>query len=197
MELQKCLINYFSQLRKVDYKWKELSKEARRPLYATKNQSQQLQLIVSEDVRDGDLYKIDELRERLIYKILMGIDGELLVLLDILKPFNNITQELKSRLKNLEDARSKVSLDDVAIKELVDGTPERPRLNLLLEWAIESFNFYHELYLQINKGISQFDHKSEEMIESLIKSFAEDRFRRARIDQIFAFTQFFIKDNIS
>lgn len=42
--------------------------------------------------------------------------------------------------------RSKVSLNDDTLKELVDGTPYRPRLNLLLEWAVDGFNYYHELY---------------------------------------------------
>ena len=32
------------------------------------------------------------------------------------------------------------------MKELINGTPYRPRLNLLLEWAVEAFNYYHELY---------------------------------------------------
>lgn len=40
------------------------------------------------------------------------------------------------------------------MKELINGTPYRPRLNLLLEWAIEAFNYYHELYLLIG-NISQ------------------------------------------
>lgn len=46
----------------------------------------------------------------------------------------------------MEDARSMVSLNDVSMKNLVDGTPDRPKLNLLLEWAIDAFNYYHELY---------------------------------------------------
>ena len=61
---------------------------------------------------------------------------------------------MKNRLNNLEDARSKVSLDEDTMKELINGTPYRPRLNLLLEWAIEAFNYYHELYPLIG-NISQ------------------------------------------
>ena len=57
-----------------------------------------------------------------------------------------LLQDLKNRLNNLEDARSKVSLDEDTMKELINGTPYRPRLNLLLEWAVEAFNYYHELY---------------------------------------------------
>ncbi|KAF3427845.1 hypothetical protein E2986_01267 [Frieseomelitta varia] len=179
-ELHKCLINYFSQLEKVNCKWDELSEEAKRPLHALKNQSEQIRLVFyhwfmchvhviarveaqriqvrphlrevevsfccSNEIDNAELCKIDELRERLIFKILMGIDNELRLLFDILMRFNNINQDLKNRLNNLEDARSKVSLDDDTMKELINGTPYRPRLNLLLEWAIEAFNYYHELY---------------------------------------------------
>lgn len=45
-EVHKCLINYFSQLEKVDCKWNELSEEAKRPLQALRNQSEQLRLVI-------------------------------------------------------------------------------------------------------------------------------------------------------
>ncbi|XP_033352620.1 uncharacterized protein LOC117235059 isoform X2 [Bombus vosnesenskii] len=194
-EVHKCLINYFSQLEKVDCKWNELSEEAKRPLHALRNQSEQLRLVISE-VDDAELCKVDELRERLIFKILMGIDNELTLLFNILTRFNNINQDLKNRLNNLEDARSKVSLDEGTMKELINGTPYRPRLNLLLEWAIEAFNYYHELYLLINGNVKQFNYKDEDTIENLTKSFVEDRFKRAQIERILYFTQFLIKESL-
>ncbi|XP_012166022.1 uncharacterized protein LOC100652282 isoform X1 [Bombus terrestris] len=195
-EVHKCLINYFSQLEKVDCKWNELSEEAKRPLHALRNQSEQLRLVISSEVDDAELCKVNELRERLIFKILMGIDDELTLLFNILMRFNNINQDLKNRLNNLEDARSKVSLDEGTMKELINGTPYRPRLNLLLEWAIEAFNYYHELYLLINGNIKQFNYKDEDTIENLTKSFVEDRFKRAQIERILYFTQFLIKESL-
>ncbi|XP_053994410.1 uncharacterized protein LOC128884797 [Hylaeus volcanicus] len=195
-ELHKCLINYFSQLRKVDSKWKELSEEARRPLEALRNQSEQLRLVTSKEVNDADFCKRTELYERLIYKIMMGIDNEIVLMSDISTRFNNVTQDLNNRLKNVEDARSKVSIKDDTMKELVDGTTERPKLNLLLEWTIDSFNYYNELYLELKRNLKQFDYKCEETIENLTKSFVEDRYKRARIDRIFAFTQFLVKETV-
>ncbi|XP_003492989.1 uncharacterized protein LOC100743717 isoform X1 [Bombus impatiens] len=195
-EVHKCLINYFSQLEKVDCKWNELSEEAKRPLHALRNQSEQLRFVISSEVDDAELCKVDELRERLIFKILMGIDNELTLLFNILTRFNNINQDLKNRLNNLEDARSKVSLDEGTMKELINGTPYRPRLNLLLEWAIEAFNYYHELYLLINGNMKQFNYKDEDTIENLTKSFVEDRFKRAQIERILYFTQFLIKESL-
>ena len=195
-EVHKCLINYFSQLEKVDCKWNELSEEAKRPLHALRNQSEQLRLVISSEVDDAELCKVNELRERLIFKILMGIDDELTLLFNILMRFNNINQDLKNRLNNLEDARSKVSLDEETMKELINGTPYRPRLNLLLEWAIEAFDYYHELYLLINGNIKQFNYKDEDTIENLTKSFVEDRFKRAQIERILYFTQFLIKESL-
>ncbi|XP_003702011.1 uncharacterized protein LOC100878666 [Megachile rotundata] len=194
-EVQKCLINYFSQLEKVDYKWKELSEEAERPLQALKNQSQQLRLITSKEVDDAELCEMDEVRERLIFKILMGINNELELIMDILTRFNNVNQDLKNRLRNLESARSKVSPDEETMQQLINGTPYRPRLNLLLEWGVDAFNYYHEIYLSINQSVKEFDYKNEETIENLSKSFVEDRHKRARIDRILGFTQFLAKEN--
>ncbi|CAD1468239.1 unnamed protein product, partial [Heterotrigona itama] len=169
-------------LEKVNCKWNELSEEAKRPLHALRNQSEQIRLVVSNEIDNAELCKMDELRERLIFKILMGIDSELRLLFDILMRFNNINQDLKNRLNNLEDARSKVSLDEDTMKELINGTPYRPRLNLLLEWAIEGFNYYHELYLLINGNIKQFNYNDEETIKNLTKCFVEDRFKKLRIE---------------
>ncbi|XP_076243418.1 uncharacterized protein LOC143184815 isoform X1 [Calliopsis andreniformis] len=195
-ELHKSLINYFSQLEKVDDKWKELTEEAERPLHALRNQSEQLRLVTRKEINDAELCKMDELYEKLIYKILMGINNELVLLLDISTRFHNINQDLRNRLKKVEDARSKVSLNEDTMKELVNGTPYRPKLNFLLEWAIDGLNYYHELYLQINNNIKQLDPKNEETIENLTKSIVEDRFKRARIDRILGFTQFLAKEII-
>ncbi|KAK9309302.1 hypothetical protein QLX08_001040 [Tetragonisca angustula] len=184
------------ELEKVNCKWNELSEEAKRPLHALRNQSEQVRLVVSNEIDNAELCKIDELRERLIFKILMGIDNELRLLFDILMRFNNINQDLKNRLNNLEDARSKVSLDEDTMKELINGTPYRPRLNLLLEWAVEAFNYYHELYLLINGNIKKFNYNDEETIKNLTKCFIEDRFKKLRIERILYFTQFLIKESL-
>lgn len=56
-------------------------------------------------------------------------------------------KDLKNHLVNLENARSQVSLKDETMQELIKGTSYRPTLNLLLEWAVESFQFYHNMYL--------------------------------------------------
>ena len=195
-DLHKCLINYFSQLEKVDNKWKELSEEAERPIQSLRNQSEQLRLVTSKEVNDAELCKMDEVHERLIFKILMGINNELVLIFDILTRFNNINQDLKNRLKNLEDARSKASLNEETMKELINGSPYRPRLNLLLEWAIDAFNHYHGLYLLINENLRKCDYKDEKMIEDLRKSFVEDRFKRSRMDRILGSTQFLIKETV-
>lgn len=46
----------------------------------------------SKEVNDAELCKMDEVHERLIFKILMGIDNELVLIFDILTRFNNINQ---------------------------------------------------------------------------------------------------------
>lgn len=53
---------------------------------------------------------------------------------------------MKNYLVNLENARSKVSLKDETMQELIKGTPYRPTLELLLEWAVEGFQYFHKMY---------------------------------------------------
>ncbi|KAG7187841.1 hypothetical protein KM043_016877 [Ampulex compressa] len=194
-ELHRCLVNYFSQLEKLDGRWKELSVAAARPLEALQNQSEQLRHVARKEVDDAELCKIENLREKLIFKILMGLDGEVVLILDIITRFNNANQDLKNRLSNLESIRSKVSLNDEAMKELINGTPYRPRLNLLLEWSISGFNYYHDLYNHINECLKNLDYKNKESVIRLVKSFVEDKHKRAAIDRILTFTQFLIKEN--
>lgn len=44
-ELHACLIHYFARLEKLDYKWKELSKDAEMPLTALANQTEHFRAI--------------------------------------------------------------------------------------------------------------------------------------------------------
>lgn len=126
----------------------------------------------------------------------MGIENEVTTILDVLTRFNNANQDLKNRLTNLENARSKVLRTDETMIELVKGTPYRPRLDSLLAWAIDGYKYYHRLYFKINSCMKGLDYKNEETINELTKSFVEDRFDRTRIDRIFAITQFLTKETI-
>lgn len=114
-ELHACLVRYFARLEKLDEKWKELSATAERPLEALFNQAEQFQHIVKWVTiknsltilsqvgmrwRDCCSVNIDETensmdaetRERLIFKILMGLEDEIALLLNILTQFNDANQ---------------------------------------------------------------------------------------------------------
>lgn len=49
-------------------------------------------------------------------------------------------------MERLEAARSKVDPNSPEMRDLIQGTPQRPRLDLLMEWAIDSSKYYNELY---------------------------------------------------
>ncbi|XP_047370713.1 uncharacterized protein LOC124957659 isoform X3 [Vespa velutina] len=136
----------------------------------------------SEDVDNEEICMIDYAREKLIFKIFIGIENEISLLQDILQRLNDAIQDLKNRLTNLEKSRSNVSLHDEDMKDIVNGTPYRPKLNLLLEWAIEGFQYYHELYLSINKSMKAMDYKNEESIDNFADSFVEDRYKRIKLN---------------
>ncbi|KAL2725655.1 uncharacterized protein V1478_008328 [Vespula squamosa] len=195
-ELHKSLINYFVHLRILDKKRLDLFTTAERPLEALKNQCEQLRLVSSKDVDNEEICMIDHAREKLIFNIFMGIENEISLLSDILHRLNNAIQDLKNRLTNLNKSRSNVLLRDEDMKDIVNGTPYRPKLNLLLEWAIESFQYYHELYLSIKKSMKAIDYKNEESIDNFAESFVEDRYRRTKLNKILAFTQSLIMEKV-
>ncbi|EGI67631.1 hypothetical protein G5I_03762 [Acromyrmex echinatior] len=128
---------------------------------------------------DGAENSIDqETRERLIFKVLMSLEEEMAFLSNILTQFNDINQDLKNYLVNLENARSKISLKDKLMQELIKGTSYRPALELLLQWATEGYQFFHNMYLRISDCMKSIDYKTEETVSNLISSFVEEDRRR-------------------
>ncbi|XP_025262368.1 uncharacterized protein LOC105252825 [Camponotus floridanus] len=193
-ELHACLVRYFARLQKLDEKWKELSAKAERPLEALANQAEQFRHVANVNINETENDMDGETRERLMFKILMGLEDEIALLQDILTQFNDANQDLKNYLIKLENARSQVSLKDETMQELIKGTSYRPKLNLLLEWAVESFQFYHNMYLRIRDCMKSIDYKMEETIDNLISSFVEEQRGRRNIYKILAFTQFLAKE---
>ncbi|KYQ60119.1 hypothetical protein ALC60_00525 [Trachymyrmex zeteki] len=181
-ELHACLVRYFLRLERLDDKWRELLKKAERSLEGLANRTEQLRHVTNEKI-DGAEDSIDqEMRERLIFKILMGLEEEIAFLLNILTQFNDANQDLKNYLINLENARSKISLRDEIMQELIKGTPYRPVLELLLQWAMEGYQFFHNMYLRISDCIKSIDYKIEETVNNLISSFVEEDHGRKNIN---------------
>ncbi|XP_066591522.1 uncharacterized protein [Prorops nasuta] len=195
-ELLKILTSYFSNLQKLDESWKALANEAERPLQALANQSEQLCHVTKEENDKTEICQIENLREKLIFKILMGLEDEMSLILEILNKFNNANQNLKNRLYNLERTRNKCFTENSSMTEIMKSTTFRPQLNLLLEWAIDGYNYYHQLYLQISNSLKNLDYTKQDTIENLRESFKEDRFKRDKIDRILAFTQFLSKEAV-
>ncbi|XP_029173941.1 uncharacterized protein LOC114942689 [Nylanderia fulva] len=194
--LHACLVRYFARLERLDDRWKELSGKAQRPLVALANQAEQFRHVTNVNTSETENSMDEETRERLIFKILMGLEDEIALLSDILKQFNDANQDLKNHLINLENARSQVSLKDETMQELIKGTAYRPTLNLLLQWAVEGFQFYHNMYLRIKDRMKSIDYKTEETIDNLMSSFVEEQRERKNIQKILAFTKFLAKETL-
>ncbi|XP_018395565.1 PREDICTED: uncharacterized protein LOC108774052 isoform X2 [Cyphomyrmex costatus] len=195
-ELHACLVRYFLRLERLDDKWRELSKKAERPLEGLVNRTEQLHHVTNEEMEESEDSVDQETRERLIFKILMGLEEEIALLSDILMQFNDANQDLKNYLVNLENARSKISLKDEIMQELIKGTPYRPTLELLLQWAVEGYQFFHDMYLRISNCMKSIDYKTEESVYNLISSFKEEDRGRKNINKILAFTQFLGKESL-
>lgn len=182
-----CLVRYFARLERLDDKWRELSKKAERPLEALANRMEQLRHVMNEEIDGAEDIVGREARERLIFKILMGLEEEIELLSDILTQLNDANQDLKNYLVNLENARSKVSLKDETMQELIKGTPYRPTLELLLQWAVEGFQFFHNMYLRISDCMKLIDYKAEETVDNLTSSFVEEKRGRKNINSRYNF----------
>ncbi|XP_011504962.1 PREDICTED: uncharacterized protein LOC105367841 [Ceratosolen solmsi marchali] len=193
-KLLKCLVDFYSKLACLDNNWKELSKSNEKVLNALRNQVEQLRHVTSSEVDNAELFKIEGLRDQLIFKIHAGIDEEIVAIYDTLTQLNNDTQDLKNRLINLERTRSKLSLDHENMSELVNGTTRRPKLNLLLEWAIDACDYYQNIYYRINNSLKALDYKDEQSIQKLAGSFIEKEMPRTKIDRILAYTQFLAQE---
>ncbi|OXU27773.1 hypothetical protein TSAR_009522 [Trichomalopsis sarcophagae] len=206
-ELHKCLVEFFSKLETTDIKWKELQKNTERVIEALKNQTEQLRHVTrkahqkatlpcSSEVDNAELCKVEGLRERLIFKIHAGIENEVACIQEAVTRLNNNSQDLKNRLMKIEATRSKLSLDDENLRELVNGTPRRPKLNSLLEWAIDACDYYHNLYRQLSESLKALDYKDTKSIERLAESFVERESTRMRIDRILTYTQFVARETV-
>ncbi|XP_011883220.1 PREDICTED: uncharacterized protein LOC105570545 [Vollenhovia emeryi] len=199
-ELHACLVRYYARLERLDDKWRELSKKAEILLDILSNRTEQLRQVMnvhSEEIDGVEDIMDRETRERLAFKILMGLEEEMARLYNILTQLNDANQDLKNYLDNLENARSKVSLKDETMKELIKGTPYRPTLELLLQWAVEGFQFFHNMYLRVNDGMKSLDYKAEKTVDNLVSSFAEEKRGRKNINRILACTQFLAKETLN
>ncbi|XP_020279076.1 uncharacterized protein LOC109852377 isoform X2 [Pseudomyrmex gracilis] len=181
-ELHTCLIRYFARLKEMDSKWKELSQNAQEPLEAMIGLGEQFRVVACEEIEGTEDIVDEETRGRLIFQILMSLEDKMSLINNILTQFNYAKQDLKSYLVTLEDARSKVSLKDEAMQELIKGTPCRPALDRLLVWSMEGFQFYDNMYHRINECVQSIDYKSEETINDMISSFKEDKRKRKNLN---------------
>ncbi|XP_033219065.1 uncharacterized protein LOC117174256 [Belonocnema kinseyi] len=187
--VKKCIVNYFSYLKNVDDTWNDLCKSAKEVIRALKNRCQQLRLVNSIETDKQEIFKIAGLREKLILKLIRGIQEEMTLLGNLLARLNCINQELKNKLMRLEEARSNISLKDSEIEELVSGSPVFPKLEKLLIWAQEVYDYYKTLYQNINEAMLSLDYKNEETIDRLENSFQINYYWRIKIDRVRGLTE--------
>ncbi|XP_023290635.1 uncharacterized protein LOC105697430 isoform X2 [Orussus abietinus] len=172
------------ELEKLEDKWTELLKCAKIPLNALETQSEQLRLVRSQEVDNAELCQVGNLRDRLVYQIRMGIENEIVLLQEIVTRMNTANQELGNKLTQLENARTKIPLSTPEIMYLVRGSPYLPRLDLLMEWALDGYLYYQDLYRGICMALKSIDSSDKRTVDTLSERFMEDKFRRARQDRL-------------
>ncbi|XP_046469711.1 uncharacterized protein [Neodiprion pinetum] len=194
-QLHKSVVGYFLHLSKINEKWNVLVQSAERPLNNLKNQEEQLRMVSDCSLDNADLFSIDStLRGKLIFKINVCMEDEIALISEIDSQLNNLVQGLRNKFTLLEAARSEVNINAEEMEELVSGSPYRPGLDLLMKWAIDSTNYYSELYSFINASLRSLDCKKEKTIVNLITAFEQHKNTQAKIDGILGFTQFVAKE---
>ncbi|XP_057332316.1 uncharacterized protein LOC130672074 [Microplitis mediator] len=187
--LHKAIVNYYLTFEKLYYYFNnEIRKVITEPLTSLKNQMEQLHHVSSSSVDNAEICELERVREKLIFKINLGIEDEIELIADVINTLNNYYQELKDKFIRLEQVYSKININDPAMINLVNGSSERPPLNLLMEWSFESFEYYTNLYNEIKNNYKLLNRTDEKSIEQLINSF--NKTSNEKIRKISAFTQY-------
>ncbi|XP_015109863.1 uncharacterized protein LOC107036427 isoform X2 [Diachasma alloeum] len=193
-ELLKALVGFFSALERTEGKWAERCQGVQANLEGLKNFSEQREHVF-RDVDDAEICGIGNVRERLGFKIEVRMEEEISGVRETVQHLGELNQELKNKLVQLEKVRSKAFVDDPKMKEIVEGTPHRPRLNLLLEWAIDAQDYYQQRYHEINESFKAVDKTKRETILELIETFGR-KGDRALLNRILGFTQYLAREKI-
>ncbi|XP_063984002.1 uncharacterized protein LOC135166015 isoform X2 [Diachasmimorpha longicaudata] len=193
-ELLKALVGFFSTLEKIHGKWDQRCQGVQESLEGMKNFSEQLEHVFRE-VDDAEICGIENVRERLGFKIEVRMEEEVSKVRETIQYLGELNQELKNKLIQLENVRSKASVDDPKMKEITEGTSHRPRLNLLLEWAIDAQNYYQKRYNEINESFKGVDKMKRETILELIDVVGR-KGDRSVLNRILGFTQYLAKEKI-
>ncbi|KAF7994248.1 hypothetical protein HCN44_003338 [Aphidius gifuensis] len=195
-ELLKSLQSYYICLVKIINKWNTIKKNTEKAIANLRNSCQQLRCVTSEEVDNANICKIEFMRDKLIFKINLGIEEEIEQIDKAIKSLGVLNSELKSKLNNLETTRAKVSTDDPKIIQIIEGTPRRAKLSLLLEWAMISQEYYQQLYQDINERLKSIKRNDEKTVLLLISAFEENQESKTQIERILVFTKFLIEETI-
>ncbi|XP_032671728.1 uncharacterized protein LOC116844383 [Odontomachus brunneus] len=192
-QLHKALLRYYKQLHSLYDEWLKISKEINISLTALTDQKTALRLI--SDDADYDEVDIDEeLRHRLMFNILMVLDEEQDHLFKVMLQFNHIIQDLANLFHNMIQARSKVSVIDEEMRLLIKGSHCRPKLDLLMQWATKSLEYFNKLYHCINSEVKLLDCNKMKTVDKVRVALKEADKERITIKKILAHTQYMIDE---
>ncbi|XP_011301247.1 uncharacterized protein [Fopius arisanus] len=194
-DMLKALVGFYSGLQTIQGKWAERCESVRDSLQGLQNFSEQLGHVFSKEIDNAEICGIENMREKLAFKIDLRMEEEISRIRGTIQSLGELNQELKNKLIHLEKVRSGVFVNDPSMKEIVQGTPSRPRLNLLLEWAIDAQHYYQQRYTEINESFKAIDKGKRETFVELMEAFQRHG-EKAKLDRILGFTQYLAKEKI-
>ncbi|XP_043287414.1 uncharacterized protein [Venturia canescens] len=193
VRLKTALKNYYIQLETTERKLKEVLENLENPVQTLINLSKQYHHVTSKDVDNAEICDINDLRDRLVFKIRNDIELEVAAIANKVGQLRNCAEDLHRKFNHLESVRSEAILSEPNFNELVDGTPYIPRLNLLMQWSIESYTLVSEFCERVSTNFKDVDYLDPEKVEKWAKYMNRESDDRGRVKEILGFTVFLIE----
>ncbi|KAK9503034.1 hypothetical protein O3M35_011687 [Rhynocoris fuscipes] len=144
--LEKVFWDYFIYLPEHVNKWKLIVEDKFPFMKALKNQLEQYRLVKSKKWNDENLLnKFPQIENKLLEKILSGIEQEMIELRKLQTSLASLNRELFRK----HDAISKLSKNDISTEFTSKGSLVPPFWQLI-ELADNSKNYYAALYLKLD-----------------------------------------------
>ncbi|KAK0167739.1 hypothetical protein PV327_001607 [Microctonus hyperodae] len=150
----------------------------------------------SDSVDKAEVYRIDNARENLIFKINAGIDNEMITIDYDMQTLKNLYLDLKNKFHYLITLKNKVPESDPLMHALIKGTTYRPELASLYEYAERIYDYYNHFFNLINHNYIVLNRYDERTIQNLIVSMEKSSDRKDQILKVLILTEFMTKEKI-
>ncbi|XP_072385260.1 uncharacterized protein [Diabrotica undecimpunctata] len=170
LTLQKNLVNFCKVLPSHVDKWRNLLNEAKKPVQALVNFSEQLRHVEKANISYIKDFKV--LQDKLMYKIFSEIEDEITLIRGIIDHLHAANQEVKNKLSILE--KSTIDLDWDLDTPLIRGTAFQPPLSRILQEGYNYILFFTSALKSVSDHIKVLNVRNEQFMKNFENKFNID-----------------------